>query len=69
MKLFGLSNHGLLTIGFLVALLWGVILVEHAVNLKTKRDYDEIRQAWPAASQPTPSKPAVTVSPDGLAFS
>lgn len=69
MKLFGISNHGLMTIGFLVAILWGVILVEHAVNLKTKHDYDELRQAWPAASQPAPSKPAKPVKSDSLAFS
>ena len=69
MKLFGLSNHGLLTIGFLVAILWGVILVEHAVNLKTKRDFDALRQAQPAASQPTPPKPAKPSNPDALAFS
>ena len=69
MKLFGISNHGLLTIGFLVAALWGVILVEHAVNLKTQRDYDELRRALPAASQPAPEKPAKPVKPGALAFS
>lgn len=69
MKLFGISNHGLLTIGFLVAILWGVILVEHAVNLKTKRDYDQLRQAWPAANQPPPTKPAKSTRPNGLALS
>jgi hypothetical protein len=69
MKLFGISNHGLLTIGFLVACLWGVLLVERAVNLKTQRDYDELRQAWPAASQPAPEKPAAPAASDGLAFS
>ena len=69
MKLFGISNHGLLTIGFLVAFLWGVILIEHAVNLKTQRDYNELRQAWPAASQPSPEKPAKPAVAGGLAFS
>lgn len=69
MKLFGISNHGLLTIGFLVAFLWGVILVEHAVNLKTKRQYDHLREAWPAASEPAPPRPAAAPKPDGLAFS
>jgi hypothetical protein len=70
MKLFGISNHGLLTIGFLVAFLWGVILVEHAVNLKTKRDYDALRQTWPAAVQPSaPEKPAKSIASDQLSFS
>ena len=69
MKLFGISNHGLLTIGFLVAFLWGVILVEHAVNLKTQRQYDSLREGWPAASEPAPPKPGATPKPDGLAFS
>ena len=69
MKLFGISNHGLLTIGFLVAFLWGVLLVERAVNLRTQRDFDELRQAWPAASQPAPEKPATPAVVDGLAFS
>jgi len=49
--------------------LWGVILVEHAVNLKTKRQYDRLREAWPAASEPTPPRPAAAPKPDGLAFS
>ena len=69
MKLFGISNHGLLTIGFLVAFLWGVLLVERAVNLKTLRDYDELRHAWPAASQPAPEKPALRAIPGNFAFS
>ena len=69
MKLFGISNHGLLTIGFLVAILWGVLLVEKAVNLRTQREFDELRQAWPAANQPAPEKPAQPVAVDGLAFS
>ncbi len=69
MRLFGISNHGLLTIGFLVATLWGVILLEHAVNLKTQRDYEALRDARPAASQPAPAKPAKPSKAGELAFS
>jgi hypothetical protein len=68
MKLFGISNHGLLTIGFLVALLWVVLLVERAVNVRTLRDYNELRQAWPAASQPAPEKQAPSTA-SSLEFS
>ncbi|MEZ5365051.1 MAG: hypothetical protein R2748_22670 [Bryobacterales bacterium] len=69
MKLFGISNHGLLTIGFLVAILWGVLLVERAVNLQTRRDYNELREALPAANQPSQEKPAQATPKNGLAFS
>ncbi|MCB1018892.1 MAG: hypothetical protein H6509_13945 [Bryobacterales bacterium] len=69
MKLFGISNHGLLTIGFLVAILWGVLLVERAVNLQTRRDFNELRQGLPAASQPSPEKPPQATPSKGLAFS
>ncbi len=60
MKLFKLSNHGLAIIGVLVAVLWGVLLMEKSLNASAQRDYEEVQRsmpATPAASKPTLEKP------------
>ena len=60
MKLFDVSNHGLAIIGVLVAVLWGVILMEKSLNARTQRDYEELQRSLPstpALSQPVPESP------------
>jgi hypothetical protein len=55
MKLFGISNYGLALIATLVAMLWGVLLMERSLNLQTQRDYEELIRTWsttPVVSQP-----------------
>ena len=61
MRILGISNHGLAVIAMLVAVLWGVIFMERAINQRAERDYHELRhslQATPAAT-PSPASPAL----------
>lgn len=57
MKLFGISNHGLASIGLLVITLWGVILMEHSLNRQAEEDFEALRKVWPALNE-QPEKPA-----------
>jgi hypothetical protein len=68
MKLFGISNHGLAAIGLLVAMLWGVLLMERALNIRAQRDYDEMRRALPTAVRPGPDAPPI-ISPTAFNLS
>jgi hypothetical protein len=57
MKIFGITNRGLVVITLLVAFLWGVILTEHAMLRSTQRDHDNIirgLEPLPAATRPVP---------------
>ena len=48
MKLFGLTNQGLTAIGLLTLVLWGVLWVEHSLNLRTQETYQHLLEEWPA---------------------
>ena len=61
MALFGISNHGLASIGLLVIALWGVIFLEQSLNRQAQRDYEELRKVWPAVSYPAESPAPVRV--------
>ena len=57
MKIFGISNHGLTVIAFLVAVLWSVIFVERSLTRRAQSDYEELRRSWgytPAKTVPLP---------------
>ena len=57
MKLFGLTNQGLTAIGLLTLVLWGVLWVEHSLNLRTQETYQNLIHEWP-------STPAHNSAPD-----
>lgn len=57
MKIFGITNRGLVVITLLVAFLWGVILTEHAMLRSAQRDHDNFMRGLepvPAATRPAP---------------
>ena len=57
MKIFGITNRGLVVITLLVAFLWGVILTEHAMLRSAQRDHDNFIRSLeplPAATRPAP---------------
>ena len=59
MKIFGITNRGLVVITLLVAFLWGVILSEHAMLRSAQRDHENFMrglQPVPAATRPAPSE-------------
>lgn len=59
MKIFGITNRGLVVIALLVAVLWGVILTEHAILRSAQRDHEQFLrglQPVPAVTRPAPSE-------------
>lgn len=67
MKIFSISNRGLIVIAFLVAVLWGLIYTERSLTLRAQRDYQEVMRSLtvtPAKAQPIPArKPVFPVRP------
>lgn len=63
MRVFAISNRGLIVIGVLVAVLWGLIYVERSLTLKAQQDYLEVLRSTtlaPVGTQSIPSnKPVV----------
>jgi hypothetical protein len=61
MRVFAISNRGLIVIGILVAVLWSLICAERALTLRAQQDYLEVMRSLtttPAKTQPGPAKPA-----------
>lgn len=62
MRVFAISNRGLIVIGILVAVLWGLIYTERALSLRAQQDYLEVMRSLtvaPAKTHPIPArKPA-----------
>lgn len=57
MKIFGITNRGLVVIALLVAFLWGVILTEHAMLRSAQRDHENFMRGiepLPAVTRPAP---------------
>ena len=69
MKLIGISNHGLASIGLLVVALWGVIFMEQSLNRQAQKDFDELRKVWPAMSHPSEEPSPVVVGEHPLELS
>jgi hypothetical protein len=67
MRVFAISNRGLLVIGMLVAVLWGLIYTERSLTLRAQRDYLEVMRSLtvaPDKSHPIPArKPAFPARP------
>ena len=66
MRLIGISNHGLILISFLVAMLWGLIFAEQRFIHRAQQDYQEVLRSlpWsPAGSQSTPAQRVVPFRP------
>ncbi len=59
MKVFGLSNQGVTSIGLLTLVLWGVLWEEHSLNVSTQQTYQELLEEWPAT-------PAQNAAPEML---
>ena len=59
MKVFGLTNQGVTSIGLLTLVLWGVLWEEHSLNMSTQQTYQELLEEWPAT-------PAHNVAPEML---
>jgi hypothetical protein len=49
MRVFAISNRGLIVIAVLVAVLWGLIYAERALTVQAQQDYIELLRA-PAAN-------------------
>lgn len=62
MRVFAISNRGLIVIGILVAVLWGLIYTERALSLRAQQDYLEVMRSLtvaPVKTHPIPArKPA-----------
>ena len=63
MPLMGISNRGLLLITFLVALLWGCILAEHAIVSGARQATDLIRVKTYPASWESKDQPRIRLIP------
>jgi hypothetical protein len=67
MRVFAISNRGLIVIAILVAVLWGLIYTERALTLRAQQDYLEVMRsltATPEKPHPLPArKPAPPASP------
>jgi hypothetical protein len=62
MRVFAISNRGLIVIGILVAVLWGLIYTERALTLRAQQDYLEVMRsltATPIKTQPIPARKSV----------
>ena len=59
MKFFELTNQGLAVIGLLVCVLWGVLLVEHSLNQRTQKEYNNLLRDWPITPAMNVRPPAV----------
>jgi hypothetical protein len=60
MRVFAISNRGLIVIGILVAVLWGLIYTERALTLRAQQDYLEVMRSLtaPEKTQPIPARKA-----------
>jgi hypothetical protein len=67
MRVFAISNRGLIVIGILVAVLWGLIYTERALTLRAQQDYLEVMRSLtisPVKAHPSPARqPAFPASP------
>ena len=62
MRVFGISNRGLIVIGILVAVLWGLIYTERALTLRAQQDYLEVMRSLtltPVKAEPSPTQKSV----------
>jgi hypothetical protein len=65
MRVFAISNRGLIVIGILVAVLWGLIYAERVLTVQAQQDYIEMFRAPagnPAGAESIPAKPAASRS-------
>lgn len=62
MRVFAISNRGLIVIGILVAVLWGLIYAERALTLQAQQDYLEVLRS-PTVNQGA-SEPIPATKPD-----
>ena len=61
MRIFAISNRGLIVIGILVAVLWSLICAERALTLRAQQDYLEVMRSLtttPVKTEPNRNKPA-----------
>ena len=69
MRVFAISNRGLIVIAILVAVLWGLIYAEHSLTLRAQRDYIEVMRSisttplTPVKTQQNPAKMGPPVKP------
>jgi hypothetical protein len=66
MRVFAISNRGLIVIGILVAVLWSLICAERALTLRAQQDYLEVMRSLtttPVKSVPDAAKPAQSGRP------
>jgi hypothetical protein len=58
MRVFAISNRGLIVIGILVAVLWGLIYAERALTLQAQQDYLEVLRSTTLTPVDSESRPA-----------
>jgi hypothetical protein len=58
MRVFAISNRGLMVIGILVAVLWGLIYTERTLTLRAQQDYLEVMRSLTVAPEKTHRVPA-----------
>jgi hypothetical protein len=58
MRVFAISNRGLMVIGILVAVLWGLIYTEHTLTLRAQQDYLEVMRSLTVTPEKTHRAPA-----------
>jgi hypothetical protein len=59
MRIFAISNRGLIVIGFLVAVLWGLIYTERSLTFRAQQDYLEVMRSLtvtPVKTHPIPTR-------------
>jgi hypothetical protein len=64
MRIFAISNRGLVVIGILVAVLWGLICTERALTFRAQQDYLEVMRSLTVTPVKTrPIQAPKTVAP------
>jgi hypothetical protein len=62
MRVFAISNRGLVVIAFLVAVLWGLIYTERTLTFRAQQDYLEVMRSLtvtPVKTHPIPARKTV----------
>ncbi len=57
MRIFAISNRGLVVIGILVAVLWGLIYTERSLTYRAQQDYLEVMRSLTVAPVKTHRTP------------